>query len=200
MTKRQIDNENIEVEIQVQLDGIGKLIKHLKNKAKFIGSEWQKDVYYSPKDPNKSYIKSIPVNEWLRVRYEKDKSSVTYKNFHRSKDGFAKYCDEYNSGVTFGDQLEKIFESQGFEKIIVVDKVRKIYMDGDFEVSIDNIKNLGKFVEVEYKGSEKSVDCEKIKKSMSDYLKNIGCTNIRINNGGYPFMILFPKKVVLQSI
>lgn len=192
--------EDVEIEIQVQLDGIDELIKHLKSNAKFIESQWQRDVYYSPIDKKKSYLNANPVNEWLRVRYEKGKSSITYKNFHRGEDGFAKYCDEFNSDVSSAESAEKIFVALGFEKIVVVEKNRDVYMDNEFEVSIDDIKGLGKFVEVEYKGNLGKADYEKIKKQMSDYLKSKGCANIRKNSGGYPFMILFPEKVFTEFI
>ncbi|MFO0703257.1 MAG: class IV adenylate cyclase [Patescibacteria group bacterium] len=193
-------SKDIEIEIQVKLDGVAKLIKHLKKNAIFVSSNWQKDVYFSPIDRSKSYINKYPVDEWLRVRYEKNKMSITYKNFHRDSSNFSKYCDEYNSDVSDGRSLEKIFEAMGFEKIITVEKNRTSYMDGEYEVSIDKIKGLGDFVEVEYKGKNTKKSTFKIKEEMANYLKNIGCTKIMINNGGYPFMILFPEKVETKEL
>ncbi len=195
MKKQNKSKENAEIEIQVKIDGIDKLLKHLKNKAQYISAEWQKDIYFSPSDSSKSFLNKTPVDEWLRVRYEDSKTSVTYKNFHREKSGFAKFCDEYNTDIKDGKQMEKVFLALGFVEIITVDKKRKTYMDGDFEISIDDIKNLGRFVEVEYKGKKSKEKYLDIKSSMVQYLKDKGCTNIVANNGGYPFMILFPKKV-----
>jgi adenylate cyclase class IV len=49
-----MSKSDVEIEIQVKLKGVSKLVKHLKNNAKFISTNWQKDVYYSPKDKSKS--------------------------------------------------------------------------------------------------------------------------------------------------
>ena len=51
-------------------------------------------------------------------------------------------------------QINKIYKSRNFldfKKVITVDKTREIYDCKDFEVVLDNVKNLGNFLEIEAK-------------------------------------------------
>lgn len=75
-----------------------------------------------------------------------------------------------------------------------VDKTRETWEYQDYEIAIDQVKGLGDFVEIEYKGEEKSVDPVKIANEMIVFLKEIGLSNIRRNYQGYPFLLLFPDE------
>ena len=58
---------------------------------------------------------------------------------------------------------------------------------------MDQVKELGDFVEIEYIGKEQ-VDPPKTTKEMVDFLKKLGCGKIKRDYVGYPFRLLFPKE------
>lgn len=182
-----------EIEIQVQVENIKGLNKFLKEKAKFVNKEHQVDKYFSPK--GKKFLKVRPVVEWLRLRDSSGKQSINYKNFHHDKSGRSHYCDEYETPVESMEQIEKIFQSLEIKPIVTVDKTRKIYKYKDYEISIDSIKGLGNFVEIEYKGKIKTKSPAKITEEMVKFLKDLNCGKISRNYVGYPFQMLFPKEV-----
>ncbi len=196
MNKKQKQNI-IEVEIQVQIENTKKLLAFLKRNGKFLGEKHQVDKYFIP--AHRDFTKMRPVNEWLRLRDSSGKFSINYKNWHREKDGRSHFCDEYESVVENFEQLENIFKAINIKPLVIVDKLRKIWLYKDFEIAIDSVKGLGDFVEIEYKGTNIKERPSEITAQMITFLKNQGCGKILRNYVGYPFRLLFPKEVVLEE-
>lgn len=187
---------DVEIEIQVRLTGIKKLQDFLKKNAKFKGEKYQKDEYYTPYHRN--FLAKKPTAEWLRIR-ESDLNSITYKNWHFDSDGKSQFCDEYETGVTDVNQMRKIFTSLNIKPVITVEKTRSIWDYQDYEVAIDYVTGLGDFVEIEYKGHDKSIDPKTVTDDIIKLLKKIGCTKIERNYVGYPYMLLNPDEQVFES-
>lgn len=190
-------NKSIEVEIQVQVENSKKLLAFLNKNAKFLREKHQIDKYYTP--AHRDFTSTKPVNEWLRLRDSSGKFSINYKNWHREKDGRSHYCDEYESVIENFEQLENIFEALNAKQIVIVDKVRKIWLYKEFEVAIDSVKNLGDFVDIEYKGEYLSGTPAEITTKMIKFLKSQGCGKILRNYVGYPYRILFPNDAKLEE-
>jgi adenylate cyclase class 2 len=126
--------------------------------------------------------------------------SFNYKNWHFDKDGKSNYCDEFETRIEDIHAAEKILEALEFNNIITVDKLRKIWTFGDYEIALDSIKNLGDFVEIEYIGSDDKIDPKKVTDEMIKFLKEIGVGKITRNYVGYPFIVLFPDEVKYEIL
>lgn len=183
---------DVEIEIQVKVENCKNLIVFLQKNAEFISEKHQIDEYFTPKHRN--FIAPRPVKEWLRLRNSNGKFSITYKNWHHDKSGKSHHCDEYETKIENLDQLKKIFTVLNFKSLVVVDKQRKIWLYKNYEVSLDRIKGLGDFVEIEYKDKTKRKPAE-ITEEMIGFLREHHCGKIERNYVGYPFQLLFPKEV-----
>jgi len=186
-----------EIEIQVQIEKSKDLIIFLKKSARFVSEEHQVDKYFSPK--YRDFLKVRPIKEWLRLRTSTGGNSINYKNWHYDKKGRSHYCDEYETPVEDLKQIEKIFGSLDIGQITIVDKLRKIFRYKDFEISLDHIRGLGDFVEIEYKGRQVKKKPDEITKEMIEFLKKLNCGKISRNYVGYPFQLLFPKEVKVEE-
>lgn len=150
----------------------------------FINESNQIDTYYQP--TYRKFLNDGVINEWLRIGMRGSKIILNYKR-HDSM-----YCDEYEVEVDNSENLEKIFNVLGLEKIAVVDKVRKSYLYLDkYEISLDFVKELGWFIEIEVKKYSKSPveeyeDLLKFAKSFDLNLDNI-------DKRGYPYHIIYNK-------
>ena len=140
-----------EIEIQVQVDSIEPLLDFLKANAKFQEKRFQIDEYFTP--VHRNFLGVRPAVEWLRLRDSNGVFSITYKNWHVDEEGKTQYADEYETKVDNLGQLRKIFTVINIKPLITVNKERDIWMYKDYEVAIDKIKDLGDFVEIEYKGN-----------------------------------------------
>src|SRR3989304_7200146 len=156
---------NIEIEIQVQIEKIKLLEDFLKKKGKFIGRWRQVDEYFTPSHRN--FIKKRPTVEWLRLRNTDGKKySINYKNWHHGQDGKSHHADEFETKIEEIEQLRNIFRVLDFKPIITVDKTRTVYIYKNYEIVIDRVRNLGTFVEIEYKGRAKAKDAEQVVEEM----------------------------------
>jgi adenylate cyclase class 2 len=185
--------DNTEIEIQVKIENSKNLLVFLKNKAKFISEKHQVDEYFTP--AHRNFISVRPVKEWLRLRNSSGKFLITYKNWHHDKDGKSHHCDEYETEIKKLNQLKKILTTLNFKSLVVVDKTRKTWVYNDYQISLDSIKNLGDFVEIEYIGKDKGIKPKEITKEMVSFIKNLKCGKIKRNFVGYPFQLLFPNEV-----
>ncbi len=187
----------IEIEIQVQLEKVKNLLKFLKKNAKFIGKEHQIDSYFTP--AHRNFLAKKPIKEWLRLRNSSGKYSVNYKNWYYDKNGKSDYCDEFETEIKDIEALEKMFKALNVKPLTVVDKTREIYRYKDFEIAIDSVKNLGDYVEMEFKGKSNGKTAKDINEEMVKFLKDRNCGKIYRNYGGYPFKLLFPGQEKIEE-
>lgn len=190
--------QNIEIEIQVQVENIEPLREFLKAQAKLIGTNRQVDEYFTP--AHRDFIATRPTAEWLRLRDADGTYSINYKNWHHGANGKSNHCDEYETPVGDIDQLRRIFSAIDIKPIVKVDKTRTVYRHEDYEISLDTVEGLGDFVEVEFKGGASGDDAKRITDEMLEFLKKHGVGEIRRNYVGYPFQLLFPDEVVLETL
>lgn len=191
-------NNNQEIEIQVNMEDSSSLLNFLKTKGNFKHEVRQIDRYFSP--ANNSFLAKRPVSRWLRLRQTDKGCSFNYKNWYFGKEGKSNYCDEFETKIENIDAVEKILVALEFNNIVTVDKLRKIWTFGDYEIAVDSIKNLGDFVEIEYIGSDNEIDPKKVTDEMIKFLKEIGVGKITRNYVGYPFIMLFPDEVKYEIL
>lgn len=189
--------KNIEIEIQVQVEKIKPLLLFLASKGSNLKTNRQIDTYYTPSHID--FTLKRPVNEWLRLRDSDGTYSITYKNWHQDKHGKSQYCDEYETTLKEIKQMKLIFAALGIKQIAEVDKERSTFIFEDFEISVDQVKKLGDFVEIEYKGKGATIQSNEITRKMISLLKEIGVGKIYRNYVGYPFQIMFPDEVKIEE-
>lgn len=197
--KNAMNVADTEIELQMSVERSEPLVDFLKKNGRFEREIHQVDEYFSP--PHRDFLAVRPVKEWLRLRNEGGRYSINYKNWYFEQDGKTSYyCDEFETEIADVGKVRKIFEALNFKRLVTVDKVRKIWMYGDFEISLDSVKGLGDFVELEYKGGDANADPKKIGQEMIDFLKQVGCGKLQINYQGYPFLLLFPTETKYSEV
>lgn len=181
--------KDIEIEVQVRIEKSDTLKKFLTEHAEFISENQQIDEYFTP--AHRNFVAVKPIEEWFRIREEKEKYTVNYKKWHY-ENGLGQYADEYEIAIDDKDTARKILLALDLKSLIVVNKMRKKYMYKDYEIALDTVTGLGNFVEVEYKG-EAAVDPKTTVNEMLEFLKTLDCGTMEFNNGGYPMLLLFPE-------
>ena len=176
---------DVETEIKFKLDEAEykRIIRFMTKNASFINESRQVDTYYQP--THRSFLDGEVINEWIRIGERGQKKILNYKNWHDNM-----YCDEYEVEIDKSDNLDKIFNILGLEKIAIVDKDRKTYFYlNKYEIALDYVKELGYFIEIEVKKyTENPIDeynnLLKIAKSLKLNLDNI-------DKKGYPYHMIY---------
>jgi len=141
----------IEAKLKVQsLEPIETKLKELG--AEFIAEQKQTDFYFD--DADSDLLKS---DRCLRVRLQAVGSDetifLTYKG--AKEKGRFKKRKEIEVEVKDSDSVEKLLSELGYEKAIVIEKKRRIWRFGECEVALDQLPQLGSFVEIEGPDEEK---------------------------------------------
>ncbi|MDP2841008.1 MAG: class IV adenylate cyclase [Candidatus Methanoperedens sp.] len=133
----------IEVEVKARVND-PKLVERsiIALGASPIGIEAQADTYYSA--PYRDFAKT---DEALRIRVQDNKCFLTYKG--AKLDTISKTRKEYEVEVNDADNMGNILSSLSFTPVATIVKKRKKYRLGDFIISLDEVRNLGDFMEVE---------------------------------------------------
>lgn len=173
------------------------LLDFLEKHGEFKYESRQLDEYFTPS--HRDFTAVRPVKEWLRLRTEAGEQTLTYKNWHYESDGRSYHADEYETQMANLASLKKLFAALNFKPLTVVDKTRRAFQYKDYEIALDSIKDLGDFVEIEYKG-QTQVQPKVIYNEMVEFLRSLGCGKIHRNNGGYPFLLMFPDEAKYEEI
>ena len=134
----------LEVELKVKVPSLDPVRKRLLERgAECSGRIHEHDIYYNA--PHRDFGIT---DEAVRVRYTNDHAVVTYKGPKTRKSGL-KAREELNTAVGSGIVLEQMLDRLGFTRTAEVDKWRENYRLFDAAISLDEVEELGTFVEIE---------------------------------------------------
>lgn len=185
-----------EIEVRIQIDDalLDTAQSWLDQNAKFIGTIHHTE-YYLNKPATTFFFKAAEgyrdALDYLRVRLTKEGDSFCFKKFH--EDPVEKrplYCDEYEVNVSDGKETLALMKALGYTEQTMMEKIRNTYTYDCFEIVLDQVKNLGKFMEVELK-----MEVENPKVGLNliyNFLKSIGINKFKLQTRGYISMLWNP--------
>lgn len=164
----------MESEIKIKVEDLEKVRKTLESlNATLLKKFEQEDVYFSP--PNKNFAGTLKY--YLRVRSGKN-NSFDYHVAHGDVD-----TDETEVEIENPDKLKEILSKLDFKEDCTVKKIREEYELGKFKIVLDQIEELGFFVEIETDDGEEY--------ELIQTAKKIGLDNTnKVSGLGYPDMIM----------
>ncbi len=159
----------------------------LGKEAEFISEEVQRDIYLSPKGEN-FFDEKFPY-KWLSIRNRGNKNILNFKHYHPEGAEKHTYCDEYETDVSDSERMMDILTALGMEKIVEVVKKRLKYIyKENFEVVLDEVDNLGHFIEIEALKDLGGI--EETRRRVIATIESLSVENYRQDLRGYPFLIL----------
>jgi len=191
-------NKDKEIEIRIALDkkSFLNLKRRIKKIAKIKKKSQEIDDYFTPFHRN--FVKPKYPFEWLRIGKRGNQNLITYKHFYPEYADYHTHCDEYETKIDNTDSLKKIFSALNFKKLITVDKKREVYQyKNEFEISLDEVKNLGYFMEIEAKKDFRGIT--KTRKKIFEFTKKLGFDLSKEDkeiNRGYPYLLMKKKRLI----
>jgi len=166
----------MEVEVKARVKDLAALKAKLESMgAKFGRTAQQRDSYFKPKGFDK---KPEGPGSWIvRIREDGSKRTLTLKALTEVLGAWK----EYETGIDNSEQACKLLETMGLTNTFTLNKIRIYGKLGEFEVLLDDVKELGKYLEVALESDEKDKSREKILKLM----KGIGVNEKDIEKRGY---------------
>ncbi len=169
----------MEIEVKVKIDDLPKLKKDIEN----LGAGWsetkiQVDAYFKRKEDVDSVQR--PGSFILRVRRD-SKAKLTFKAFTDRRGVW----EELETTIDDPGAMEKILEKSGFVNVLTLHKRRTSTKYQQFSLEIDEIEELGDFLEAEVMGE----DGEKLQEEIKQFFLSLGLSPEKIDRRGYPEMI-----------
>ncbi len=174
----------MEIEIRAKIENPRKII-NLLNKDKeavFIKEKTEKDIYFKHStDMNRKLV--------LRIRRTASGDILTFKAKSSGDDTAWPDVD-----MPLGDAktLEKILRGNDYVEVVTITKKRTTYTKKKFELNVDHIKELGWFVEIEGRGTQK--DRKRIEQELLSILLSLGIEQKDIVRQGYVPLALIARE------
>lgn len=139
----------MEIEIKAQVDNLDSIRKRLRQLGiKMTKSVHQMDEYYSL---YKRPYNKVNRGDILRVRYNHGEREGRLE-YHTTKNKYA--TEEFEVAVGDVRELKKILRKMKAKREVIVNKRREYYRKGRFTITLDQVKVLGVFVEIEIQGGD----------------------------------------------
>jgi adenylate cyclase class 2 len=157
----------VEVKVAADIEAVAARLAELG--AELTGDVVQVDTYYDA--PHREFAET---DEALRVRRETregdTEARITYKG--PLVEAESKTREEFETGVEEGETADAIFDHLGFEPAATVHKDRLFYDYEGYTVTLDDVEDVGEFVEVETETDEAGV--EAAREGAYEVLRDLG--------------------------
>ena len=183
-----------EIEILVEVyEDIEKVKKSLK-KYDHIGLKHTIDeYYYDPKRKDLKPDKNNQLSHCLRLRSKNNDYYITYKDDVFDK-GKWLYSNEYETKIESIEMMKEVFERLGLKKFLEIDNNKEIYKTDKYEIALEDVKDLGIFLEVEY-CTDEDVDVSKIKEGIQEFIDKLEINVSEELNMGKPEMYMHKHNI-----
>lgn len=179
-----------EIEILVEiLEKKEKVLATLK-KFEFIGKKEVIDTYFFDPLRNESQPKEDEYpRQWLRVRKKANKNYITFKEDFFKKDIWT-HSEELETEIGDLRIVEEIIKKLGLKELVKIKNKKHTFETKDYEIVLEEVENLGLFLEVEKLNVKDEEDVDKIKKEIQQFMDDLGIKITKELNLGKPELML----------
>lgn len=178
----------IEVETKVRISEPAFFRNRIKNIGKFIGKEKKIDDYYTLQNSATYPRKSLRIRKIGKIKiYEINfKKRISYISGVHAK-------NELEFGTSDIKNFIDLIKDFGFKKWLRKEKISEIYeIAKNFHIEINNVKNLGWFLEIECLSGRKDISFAR--KRVLDVIDKLNIKKKNIVSDGYTKMLWDLKK------
>lgn len=187
------NNTEIEIKLKISQDEYLNTKNLLEKIAVFKKISKQSDQYFTPE--NKNFIEPQFPFEWLSLRSRGDKTIINYKHWHPENSKNVTHCDEFETEIDSLENIKKIFEVLNIKNLVTVQKERLVFeYQDEFEIGLDQVNDLGFFIEIETIKDFGSVDIAREKLFNFAQMLNLDISNPDMR--GYPYLLLEKNNLI----
>lgn len=179
-----------EVEAKYSLKNPEEVLERIESLGIPMEGEGQRqiDTYYT--SPARNFLENEIVSEWLRVRETEDKATLNYKLWLPVGAKIQNQCKEYESEISDAYAVKQLLLHLSFREIAVVDKLRRSWLYKNVEISMDTVRQLGSFIELEYTEETAEDQIENINDFFEEVLSMLHAQVGERDRRGYAYALI----------
>ena len=179
----------IELEVLVEVyssydDALDKL-----KRFEYVQEDFTEDIYYIDPLRNTLLPQDSRLNASFRLRNRGNQSYITFKKDHFQKEKWL-YSDELETGIGNFVIAQQILGQLGFEKLVVLKNLKRVYIYQSYEIVLEKVEELGVFLEVELKEQIKESEVMKKKAEILEFINWLSLSISSELNCGKPELFL----------
>ena len=185
-----------EIEILIEVKSDKEAALKALGKFEFVGMKEVIDVYFvSPFRKDLQPDENGRLNNCYRIRSKDGKASIAYKVDHFDGSEWS-HSDEHETSIGDFQTALEINRHLGFEELIRIDNKKYTFMAEDYEIVLEDVKDLGLFMEVEKLTEVPDNKVAETKEEIRSFLKNLNIKLGEEQNAGKPELMLRKKSPV----
>jgi len=179
-----------EVEILVKLKSGKREALDTLSVFDFAGEKEVLDIYFYDKKRESLKSHDNRLTECFRLRKKDGTNYLTYKvdKFDDSKKWL--YSEEEETEVKDFDVAKKIILLLGLTPLVEINNTKYTYYTEEYEIVLEEVKDLGLFLEVEKLKVGDEEDIKDIKRDILNFIKSLGLKTGNELNAGKPELML----------
>lgn len=183
-----------EIEVKAKLKDKDVILGNMnKSGAKILSKKYQKDVIFWPNDIKEFNEHTLGVN-FLRIRKQDSGGQTKILFTLKQPQTNQTDCIEHEIEIRENDieGLRSIIETLGFHEFVTIEKTREGFKLGDVEICLDNVTDLGSFIELEKFGPGNKA--KEIQQELYSLLESWGIKKEDFVYDGYDILLHNHKK------
>lgn len=179
-----MSNIEIERKYKITKELYVKILEDLDKDINNKKIELQNDIYFSP--IHFPFFGGEIDNECLRLRILENKNILSYKKFIPKTATTLAHCIEHEIEITDIEKTKLILNDLRIEEVFTLKKKRIIFTNNGVEFSLDDVDNLGFFLELELINQDNLLEAEK---EIEEFIKKFNITEEMRNYDGYSYLL-----------
>lgn len=179
-----------EIEILIEVKSSKEEALKALEQFRFEGIKNVLDIYFY--DPLRADLQTDTtgrLNACFRLRQKDGKNTVAYKVDHFGGDTWS-HSDEYETEIEDFDTSITIFEKLGLKELVRIVNEKHTYMSDEYEIVLEDVKDLGLFMEVEKLTQIPDEKISETKEEIRQFIKSLNIEFGEEQNAGKPELML----------
>jgi adenylate cyclase, class 2 len=125
----------------------------------------------------------------FRLRSKEGACAVAYKVDHFNEEVWS-HSDEYETSCGDFDTMCTLLEKLGLKELVRIDNEKYVFTTEDYEIVLEDVKDLGLYLEVEKRGHVDDANIEETKQEIRMFIESLGIECGEEQNAGKPELML----------
>ncbi len=132
------------------------------------------------------------VVEWFRIRENEERTFLTHKKDRFNAGGVWTHSDEEETRVDDAQRMREIIVALGFTELVRIDNRKHTFTTDTYEVVLEDVEDLGLFLEVEVK--RPGEDVEEERERIRAFIAKLGILGREERDAGKPELLLRKRR------